>query len=111
MAISQHAWVLEGLRNLVEHARVNNLPELRNNCQLAYDSALEEIGKPTEVEGRSLKAQRFVDALRELLDYAEAVNLPKTRNLLLQALASAGGHLDNVALTSVLVPFPVRLPR
>lgn len=94
------------LHDLVKYAELTELPEIRNHCQLAYETAVEEVGGASSAGKRSLKMRHFVDAIRDLIDYAETANLPKTRSLLIQALASAADHLNSPALTRVVVPFP-----
>ncbi|EEW23699.1 hypothetical protein [Rhodobacter ferrooxidans] len=108
MAVSQHAWVVEVLHDILQYAEEFDLNDLHDSCQLAYDAAVEEVGTPPCASKQVARQQRFTDAIRELIDYTEKENLTKTRLYLLLALTSAASHWDHPKLASTVIPFPVR---
>lgn len=108
MSTSQHSWVIEDLLDLVSYAELHGLSEIRDQCHLAYEAALQEVGSITSISDRLEKKHQFVDAIRGLIDYADNSNLTKTRNLLILALSSAADHLDGKAASHVILEFPRR---
>ena len=110
MTNPQHAWVVEVLQDIRRYADKFDLIALRDSCRLAYDAAVEEVGKPPERNPIQARQQGFNDTLGELIDYTEAENLPRTRLFLIQALTSAAGELDHPQIASTVIRFPFGTP-
>ena len=110
MTNPQHAWVVEVLQDIRRYADKFDLIALRDSCRLAYDAALDEVGKPPVSKSKQARQQGFIDALRELIDFTEAENQPRTRLFLIQALTSAAAHLDHPQIANTVIRFPFGNP-
>ena len=110
MSNPQHAWVAGVLQDILRYADKFDLVALRDNCRLAYDAALDEVGRPSSATQQQARQQGFIDAIRELIDYTEMESLPRTRLHLVQALTSAALHWDHPQLASTVIRCPGRSP-